>query len=290
MHSYLRAIGFSNIKNRADLQKIIGIVMDQPTEKYSKKINDTSTIVELKKDFAMGIGIGIIGEYDEKGFFHLGHYFPYFRNKYISLKEEIFINKRVDTDAYTGMCDDIRFGISLIFYLQNCIDLIEEKPQEWKSRRKCAISLSGLSVQGKIILGIQSQKSGKKNGNKEHEQRKRLIAEAKQGNQEAIDSLTLEDIDLYAMVSRRIRYQDIYTIVENSLVPYGSESDTYSVVGTIIEWKSVVNPFTNEEIYELLLDCNDLILGVCINKRDLIGMPMKNSRFKGIIWLQGNLQ
>ena len=51
IHSFLKAIGFSNIKNRKDLEKIIGITLDQPTEKYKKKISNTEIITEVKKDF-----------------------------------------------------------------------------------------------------------------------------------------------------------------------------------------------------------------------------------------------
>src|SRR5574344_1004641 len=93
MHSYLRAVGFSNIKNRADLEKIIGIVMNQPTEKYSTKTGEKTTLTEMKKDFGKRMGIGIVGEYDERGFFYLEHYFPYYRGKYITAKEEVVINK-----------------------------------------------------------------------------------------------------------------------------------------------------------------------------------------------------
>ena len=73
----------------------------------------------------------------------------------------------------------------------------------------------------------------------ENAQRKRLIAEAKQGNQEAIDSLTIEDIDAYVMVSRRVQHEDIYSIVENTFIPYGSESDNYTIIATILSWREI---------------------------------------------------
>ncbi len=288
MHSYLRAIGFSNIKNRADLEKIIGIVMDRPTEKKSIQLDEKVTLTEYKKDFLDSIGLSVVGEYDEKGFFHLDHYYPYYRGKYIATKEEVVVNKRVDTDGYTGMCEDMRVGVSLIFYLQNVIDFLQHKKIYFQKRMAYPIMLTGMAIEGKIILGI-NQSLNNKTRAAETIQRKKLIAEAKMGNQEAIDNLTIEDIDTYAMVSRRVKKEDIYSIVETSFIPYGSESDNYSIVGVIMDLQLIRNQVTQEEVYQILLNCNDIIFQVCINKQDLQGIPQVNYRFKGNIWMQGNI-
>lgn len=288
MHSYLRAIGFSNVRSRKELEKIIGIVMDKPTERFVSKINRIEAITEIKKDFAEGMGVAIRGIYDEKGFFHLEHYFPYFNGYVLTAREDIVINKRVDTDAYTGMCDDFRLGVSLIFYLQNSIDYIESKGMDNVSRTM-PLTLTGLSIEGKIILGIDLNEKLLKSKKAETSNRNKLIAEARAGNQEAIDSLTIDDIDMYAMISRRAKKEDIYSIVDNSFIPYGSESDNYSILGTILNWKLLTNYITNEEIYELFICCNDLNYSVCINKKDLLGEPMIGRRFKGNIWMQGKV-
>lgn len=289
MHSYLRAIGFSNIKNRSDFEKILGIIMEQPSEKHNTDMGNKVVLCEMKRDFMKNMGIGIVGEYDEKGFFYLGHYFPYCKGKYISATEDVNINKRVDTDAYTGMCDDMRLGVSLIFYLQNIAEFISNGKMREGVVREGQISLAALSSEGKIILGIEQNERQMRHNREESAQRKRLIKEAKQGNQEAIDSLTIEDIDAYAMVSRRIRYEDIYSIVENTFIPYGSESDNYTIIATILSWREIENPFTQERIYEMDVSCNDLVFNLCINKNDLFGMPIVGARFKGNVWMQGRV-
>lgn len=288
MHSYLRAIGFSDIKTRTELDKIIGIVMDKPTEKYISKISRIEAITEIKKEFADGLGVAIRGVYDDKGFFHLEHYFPYYNSNTVTAREDIIINKRVDTDAYTGMCDDLRLGVSLIFYLQNSIDYLEAKGLE-NTSRIMPITLTGLSTEGKILLGIETDEKRMMNQRAENNHRNKLIAEARAGNQEAIDSLTIDDIDTYAMISRRARNEDVYSIVDTSFIPYGSESDNYSVLGTILSWKLITNCMTKEEVYEMFIYCNGLNYGVCINKRDLLGEPMVGRRFKGNIWMQGKV-
>lgn len=287
MHSYLRAIGFSNIKTRADFDSVIGMVMDQPTVKYTINKEEKIILTEISKDFGERMGITLRGEYDEKGFFHLEHYFPHFRGQSISLKEDTVFNKRVDNEAYTGMCDDIRLGVSLIFYLQNVIDYLKSIKQPNGQILLAPVSLSGLSTSGKVILGLDQTERESHNKSSEAIKRNKLITDARNGDQEAIDSLTIDDIDLYATVSRRARYEDVYTIVDSSFIPYGSESDNYSIVGTILVVNLVVNQLTNEHIYDLLISCNELNFNVCINQIDLLGEPLVGRRFKGNLWLQG---
>ncbi len=287
MHSYLRAVGFSHVDSRKELDRILGQVMEHPNEKKMTKINATTTLTEMKLDFAENMGVAIRGEYDEKGFFHLDHYFPYFKGRRVSIKEEICINKRIDTEAYTGMCDDMRLGVSLIFYLQNSMDCSQTTKIPPAVAKYLEVSLSALSTQGRILLGMDN--GNRKNSIKSSDMnyRKKLIAEAKQGNQEAIDSLTIDDIDLYAMISRRAKTEDIYSIVENCFIPFGSESDNYTIIGTILECNVLENSMTGELVYDLLVECNDIVYDVCINKRDLLGEPLVGRRFKGNIWMQG---
>lgn len=288
MHSYLRSVGFSNIKNRKELDKIVGIVMDQPSQLKKIKISNTETMAEMHKMFGERMGIAIRGIYDEKGFFYLEHYFPFLLGKGVTAKEDIFVNKRVDTDAYTGMCDDFRLGVSLIFYLQNVVDFMESKGAQERSFL-LPLALSGLSTEGKILLGIEVDEKTRQSMRRKKRQRNKLIAEAKEGNQDAIDSLTIEEIDTYAMISRRAIDEDIYSIVDNYFIPYGSESDNYSILGTILSWSCLINPYTGEEVYELFLSCNDMEYNICINKADLRGEPQAGRRFKGNIWMQGKI-
>lgn len=289
MHSYLRAIGFSTVKSRDELEKIFDIIMKQPTEKYILRKSDNEVFCEIFRDFAQHIGLAIRGEFNEKGAFHVEHYFPYYRGEQVTAKEDIVINKRVDTDAYTGMCDDLRLGVSLIFYLQNTINYLEHKTIYDKANRIMPVSLAGLSLEGKVILGVNTDEQMLRNQAAETKQRNQLIAEARKGNQEAIDSLTIDDIDMYAMISRRARYEDVYSIVDNSFIPYGSESDNYSIIGTILDCNLLKNSYTNEEIYDMQISCNELIYHICINKLDLLGEPKVGRRFKGNIWMQGKM-
>jgi hypothetical protein len=290
MHSYLRAIGFSNINNRTELNQLLKDIQENFTNRNSVQINASQSLTEISMEFAEGMGITLRGENDTQNMFHMEHYFPYLLGQNMSTREEVGINKRVDTEAYTGMCDDYRLGVSLIFYLQNVIEYLEKKSQNMPMNTTFCVTLAALSLEGRILLPIEMDEVQVQNISAETKYRNNLIAEAKKGNQDAIDNLTIDDIDTYAMVSRRAKKEDIYSIVDTSFIPFGSESDNYSVIATILESNLIVNSLTKEEIYDLQLVCNDISFRLCINKQDLLGEPLVGRRFKGNIWMQGSIE
>lgn len=288
MHSFLKAIGFSQLKSRKEVEALVQMVINQASERHMIRLGNSTSVAELSLEFGDGLGITVRGEYDENEVFHMEHYFPYFIGRNVSTREEVYISKRIDTDAYTGMCDDYRLGVSLIFYLQNSIDYLNFKQK--KGPLVHSVTLSALALDGKILLPVEKDEKQINISNADIHHRNQLIAEAKKGNQEAIDSLTVDDIDLYAMVSKRIKYEDIYSIVDTSFIPYGSESDNYTVLGTILDYNLIVNSKSGEEVYVLQVDCNHMIFEVCINKKDLLGEPLVGRRFRGTVWMQGNVE
>ena len=94
-------------------------------------------------------------------------------------------------------------------------------------------------------------------------------------------------MDTYSSISRKIHNEDVFSIVDTYFMPYGVECDQYSVLGEIQNCRLVENNFTGEKVYQLTIDCNELIFDVCINEADVFGEPQAGRRFKGIIWLQG---
>lgn len=288
MHSYLRSIGFSNISSHNELEQLLGVVMTTPNDINKITLNSNSTFTYFAKEFLDSCGIAITGIYDEKGFFHLEHYYPYCSGNTVTSRESVMINKRIDSDTYTGMCDDMRLGVSLIFYLQNISDYLKSNISD-NTGRIVNISLSALATEGTVLLGIRCNKAMNRKNKADTARRNKLINEAKNGNQDAIDSLTIEELDDYAMITRRAKVEDIYTIVDSSFIPFGSESDNYTVIGTIINWNLLINSYSNERIYCMTLNCNGLVFPVYINQNDLLGEPMIGRRFKGNVWLQGTI-
>ena len=91
------------------------------------------------------------------------------------------------------------------------------------------------------------------------------------------------------MISRRVMREDILSIVNSCFMPYGIESDQYSIIGKINDFKEVENSLTKETIICMEIECNNLFFNICINKKDLIGEPAIGRRFKGNIWMQGTV-
>ena len=149
------------------------------------------------------------------------------------------------------------------------------------------ICLSGLASQGKVLLPVK--KTPKQAADLKQAARKRgnLLEAARRGDTDAIETLTVEDMDLYSMVTRRIIKEDMYSIIETSFMPSGIECDQYSIIGNILSVNLVENELTKEEIYRLRVECNDIVFTVAINKADLLGEPAPGRRFKGQIWMQG---
>ena len=114
-----------------------------------------------------------------------------------------------------------------------------------------------------------------------------LIEAAKNGDEDAIETLTIEDIDLYSQISKRVMKEDIYSIIDSCFMPCGIECDQYSVIGDILHMEVLTNRITGEEVYNLKIECNDVIFHVAINRQDLVGEPKVGRRFKGQIWMMG---
>ena len=72
-------------------------------------------------------------------------------------------------------------------------------------------------------------------------------------------------------------------------MPFGIESDQYTILGEILDFARLINKYTNETIYAMNIECNDIVFDICINEKDLLGEPAIGRRFKGNIWMQGSL-
>lgn len=289
MHSYLRSIGFSNVKGKADMDKIIQDVIEHYDEKTVVEDRQHHLYAEMSRSYGCDYGIRVCGEYDENGEFQMEYYFPYFQGTGITTQEYITLEKHAGKESYAGACDDVRVGVTLIFYLQNAGEYLQARSKGNYSKGHHPLVLSGLAKEGKILLPIKKDIYKTREDEKNIHKRNRMIAAARNGDEEAMENLTMEDIDIYAMISKRIAKEDVYSIVDTYFMPYGIECDQYNVMGEIVDYSEIMNSRSGELVYELSILCNDLQFDVCINKDDLLGEPEVGRRFKGLIWLQGNL-
>ena len=287
MHKYLRAVGFSKIRDRKELTNLITSSIQNAQKRSYVTNNENVILAEFARDYAEGIGIAVCGEFDDEDKFIYEYYYPYLIPSAVSTEEDLNVERHAATFSYAGVCNEPRLGVTLIFYLQNMVPYIKYENEDRFPIRGTTLSLSALSIKGQIMMPIEKTEEEKEVARKKSNYRNKLINNARRGDETAIESLTLDDMDLYTTPSKKIRKQDIYTLVDTYFMPYGVECDHYSVLGEILETKKVINHFTEETVYIMKIGCNDLEFDVCINEADLLGEPAVGRRFKGNIWMQG---
>ena len=288
MHEYLRAVGFSSIENKEQLKHLLEMTEDSYQSEKTAFSGNGNDFSERKKEFAPRMGIILRGEYDEKGDYQRDYYFPYFEGTQEKFYDNISIERHAEKESYAGVCEDLSMGVTIIFYVQNIVDYLSERHLNHLSSCTARIRFSGLSIDGRILLPVAKRMTEEENS-EAILQRTRLLKAAREGDEEAIENLTLEDMDTYSMISRRIADEDVFSIVSTYFMPYGVECDQYTVLGEILNIEMLENSLTRERVYILTIESHDLIFEVCINQKDLLGEPAVGRRFKGIVWLQGNV-
>lgn len=288
MHDYMRAIGFSGM-DKCELRKVIKSVIDEPRYEYVTD-GDDAVIAERSQEFGERIGITVCGEYDKDENFIEEYYFPYIKGDIISMESEVSVEKHADRDACVGIVEQMDLGVSLAFYLLNKVEYVDHRNYVKHDKAIKEIYLSALSISAKVLLPMEIDFNRIMKVAKARQKRETLMMAAKEGNQQAIENLTLEDIDLFSAVTKAAKTTDVLTLVETSFMPYSISCDEYSIVGNILEVFEVENKLTKEPLYRLKIECNDYIFDVCINKKDLWGDPAPTRRFRGVIWMQGYVE
>ena len=287
MHKYLRAIGFRDLKNKKELKEILtDVVMTSSDRSYSHLDEDTKVAI-MSKNISPSLGISVCGELDENGHFVYDYYFPYLRSFVKSVQEEISVERHSSQVSFAGVCEEVNFGVILIFYLQNFAGYFDAKKNN--QLKKSYISLTGLSTNGRIIFPLAKSNMERRSQKIYSEKRKTLMQDARKGVESAIESLSIQDMGLYNTICMKILESDVYSLVDTTFIPCGVESDHYAILGEILNVKEETNMYTNDKIYILTLSCNDIMMDIAINSEDLMGEPAVGRRFKGDIWLQGSV-
>lgn len=289
MHKYLTAIGFGNISSKKKLNEILTEVEDSFTHHELVYAEEELDYCEFQKEYTAGIGIAVFGELDMDEYFERQYYFPYFIGTGITSYADVVIEKRIDRDSYVGICEDVKIGINLIFHLQNTIEYIKERQINLFGVKSKSVTLSALCNEGMVLLPVMKNETQTKQQQQEVHNRMMLMSAARTGDQTAIESLTLDDIDTYTKISQRLLKEDVFSIVDTYIMPYGIECDRYSILGTILELQKIENEYTGDELYIMKMEVNELQFDLCVPVENVVGEPAVGRRFKGNIWMQGRI-
>lgn len=297
MHLYLKAVGLAGINTRREYDKLIKQIIKESIEKDTVQYSDIPYLpgdkvfpAQIKHYFNKVCGLSVNGFYDPKRkSFKLDYVFPFLDGSVESYESEVSIGRKTEREAFNALCDEPGRGIALIFHLSNPIEYLMSKPIMADFNNK-TVRIAAMSNEGTILLPVNKSEHQMDKSRAATAARNNLINLAKKGDTAAIDNLTIEDLDTYTDIYKRMHNEDVFTIVDSSFMPSGFECDSYSVVGNIVESRLLSNNYTGEDVYVMTLECNDIVFDMCINARDLIGEPAEGRRFKGRIWLQGQVE
>lgn len=297
MHLYLKAVGLGSINTRREYDKLIRQIIKESIEKSTVMYSDIPYLpgdkvfpAQIKHYFNKVCGISLNGFYDPKRkSFKLDYVFPFLDGSVESYESEVSIGRKTEREAFNALCDEPGRGIALIFHLSNPIDYLMSKPIMADFNDK-TVRIAAMANEGTVLLPVNKSEHQIDKCRAATAARNNLINLAKKGDTAAIDNLTIEDLDTYTDIYKRMHNEDVFTIVDSSFMPSGFECDSYSVVGNIVESRMLSNNYTGEDVYVMTLECNHIVFDMCINARDLIGEPAEGRRFKGRIWLQGQVE
>lgn len=303
MNLYIRALGFQELDSVKEEEFIQKGIQDSIQEGFVIRhvsLNRGVIILRLSKS----TGLYVYGRFQGDDFKY-EYYFPFVVGRRVCENDELVIERHLDKESFAVICDEMRTGVTLIFYLQNVMDYLEYVCGDGKDAdvfnldvkngvykepvRNKRVSLTALSLGGIIMLPTVKSTDNLRT-KREEAKRRNLIQAAKNGDEDAMESLTIEDMDKYNELSQRILREDIFTIVDSTFMPCGVECDQYSVIGEILELDEEENIYTGEKICIMVIECNSLIITLAINKCHLVGEPAVGRRFRGQIWLQGSVK
>ena len=319
MHKYLRAVGFSEFEKKSQLDEFFNENLKDENLVSSYMTQDMRVCGQYNLPVCNGAGIAVIGEQEENQSTFLDFYFPYLKGYDYTLIQECTIERHSDKDSYACIINDYRFEIALIFYMTNgnvYNSII--KSHNITDVKIDKIFLSALSISGRVILPIEN----KELSDNEFDDIDKINQEYDDFLDDEDDEDEFDDLDL-SLSERllddiedfseglgddtigagirlsnnynedqedRLNSEDLYSIVETSLVPYGIECDKYQIVAEILSVNRKINEYTGEVLIEMRVDTMGLEFNLMINENDLDGEPIPGRRFRGVIWLLGEVE
>lgn len=289
MHRYLRAVGFSEPMSALDRYNLIDDIVSKASHRayITDREDENCMLAELRLDYGEGYGVCAVGTFDEENAFHCEVLFPYILSESLSSLEEVSVEERMEGHTFAGVVDELSVGSTMIFRLLNCVDFLKYAAPQAEPIPGTSVCLSALSIDGTIMLPIQKSEAEKKEVRENDQSRRNLMIKARRGDEDAVNSLSSRDLEIYSVLMDKLQDEDIYTLIDSTFMPTGVECDLYSVLGEIVQCERVQNPVTLDRLFLLTIMCGNLRFRLCINEKDLYGEPMPGRRFKGVVWMQG---
>lgn len=291
MHKYFKAAGFPDyITERAVLDFIDRRVI-LPENLYTELQVDPETLLReyrLMVNDAIGIRAAVIVTDGHQP--ALSYYFPFYETFEETGTSPCSIERHTEKETYSGLVEDFTPGISLIFYMINSIDYRRKLlagADPLKTYK--GVYLSAFANDGKVLLPIAKKEQDIIADNLARNERRRLQEAAMAGDEDAGLQLDNQEVFLFDQINERVQKEDLYSLVDQTFIPWGVECDQYSILGEIASVNETRNCFTGIPMWLLEVVCNDVTFRLCVRKQDLLGEPEPGRRIKCGIWLHGHV-
>lgn len=286
MYENLKAIGFSSIDDKKKIDNILKEVIDNPNYRYIMGKDREEIFVEYIKYFGKGIGIAIRGSIDENENVVIKSWTPYIEtmNKIDIVEVDIDINQKKE---YYVICEEEQTGNEIVFYLQNIIEFLNAEEDD--SINISGAYIVGLAVSGTILLPIKKDTMDNVIECEQNKLYKTLVKRVREGDSDAEQILKLQQAQITENITERLNNEDLFSVIEGYFFSDEEDDLIYNILGTIQEIEIIINTLTNENIYKFYIYSMGICLDICINEKNLLGMPSVGMRFNGKCQIQGKL-
>ncbi len=131
------------------------VIMNPESRNYTTlNGNEDTVLVEFCKNFAENMGIAVAENLMKMIILLFIIFIRIFAVPVCSSMEDVSVERHAAKESYAGVCDDIKVGVTLIFYLQNMIPYIKYRNTDKLPVRGTSLTLSALGIQGSIMMPI----------------------------------------------------------------------------------------------------------------------------------------
>lgn len=291
MNLGMQAIGFSDL-DKQSWDDLVAEVVNNPSSTFMRKYEEDRVVIEYHKEYGEGIYLLVRITLNEEGAnnpkLSIEECEPYVEARYPLEVQDLDIEETEDDFIFYVVCEDVRTGMQLVFWLQNVIEYLDCIEDDTVSY--LGINIVGIASEGTIVLPIEKDEEENELEDTEREYLRDMLQRAKDGDEEAIDILEQEEQLLDEQLKERLLQEDFLTVMDGYFLPATHIEATYAVLGTIKELEIRQNTRTKEKMYWMYLDVNGMFLEIVINIANLIGKPYIGMRFMGTCWIQGTVE
>ena len=152
MHSYLRAVGFSRSPKEAVLSRLSWMWWKPMMRNMWWKIIRMVYLLSFPRIMDVIAGLQSADSMMKTISSMWITISRFSGGTGITTQENVVIERHADKESFAGACDDLRIGVTLIFYLQNAAEYLQQRGREEMLSGNPPLTLSGLAREGKILF------------------------------------------------------------------------------------------------------------------------------------------